>query len=323
MFAKKLHTDGLISDEQLDAIQLHEDRKMLSVHWELRTILYLGILLLTSGIGILVYLNIDTIGHQAVLAIIAAACGSCFYYSFKHRLEYSNEQTKHPSPFYDYVILLGCLLFGTFIAYIQFQYELFGTHYGLATLFPTVLFFVCAYLFDHKGILSLGITGLAAWVGLTVTPLELLQRNDFSDLTIILTSIGLGSAIIAFAWYSEGKNIKRHFGFSYNNFGANILFIATLAALFDQPLKLLSFLLLAGACFYFIKYAIARHSLLFLLLSVVYGYIGLTYAASLLLGEIGILDEIIVLFGTFYLMASCVGVILFFIKYKQILGIKK
>lgn len=321
--SQQLHTDGILNDEQLKAIEQHEASKLMSVHWELRTILYLGILLLTSGIGILIYLNIDTVGHQAVLALIAAACGGCFYFSFRDRMPYSNGETKYTSPFFDYVILLGCLLFGIFVGYFQYQYNLFGNHYGLTTLFPTLVFFTCAYLFDHKGILSLGITGLAAWAGLTVTPMDLLERNDFSDLTIILTSIVLGLIIIAFAWYADKKDIKKHFSFSYNNFGMNILCIATLAALFDQDLKILSFLLLAGACYYFIRYAIAQQSLWFLLLAVIYGYIGLTYSVFSFLGELGRLDEIIFLFGTFYVMASCGGVILFFIKYKQILGIKK
>lgn len=321
--SQQLHTDGIITDEQLSAIEQHEARKFMSVHWELRTILYLGVLLFTSGIGFLIYLNIDTVGHQAVLAMISAACGGCFYYAFRNRLPYSNGESKYASPFFDYVILLGCLLFGIFVGYFQFQYSLFGTHYGLATLFPTLVFFICAYVFDHKGILSLGITGLAAWAGLTVTPLDLLERNDFSDTTIILTSIALGLLIIAFAWYADKKEIKKHFSFSYNNFGINILCIATLAALFDQPYKVLSFLLLAGACWYFIRYAIAQQSLWFLLLAVVYGYIGLSYSAFSLLAEMGSMQEVLNMLFSLYTMASCAGIILFFIFYKKILGIKK
>src|ERR1051326_6663504 len=115
--AKQLYDDNLISEAQFSAINNYENSKPLSVHWELRTILYIGILLFTSGIGILIYLNIDTIGHQAVLAMIAAACAGCFYYGYKHRMPYSNSQVKHSSPLFDYVVLLGCLLFGIFTGY--------------------------------------------------------------------------------------------------------------------------------------------------------------------------------------------------------------
>lgn len=316
-----LNNDGIITNEQNAVINEYERTKPLSVYWELRTILYLGILLLTSGISILVYQNIDTIGHQAILALIAAVCFGCFYYGYKHRLPYSHTQTKHPSPFFDYIVLLACLLFGIFIGYIQFQYDVFGMHYGIAVLLPTAIFFICGYAFDHKGILSLGITGLAAWAGITVTPLDLLEKNNFSDTAIIFTSIALGLSIAIFSKYSDKKNIKEHFGFSYNSFAANILFIATLAALFDQPYKWISFLLLAASCYYYINYAIAQQSFLFLLLSIVYGYIGLTYCIFSVLAELS--NDITVTIGSFYIMASCGGVIGFFINYKKILRIKK
>jgi hypothetical protein len=315
----QLKNDGLLSDEQVAAISEYETTRPVSLHWELRTILYLGILLFTTGIGILIYLNIDTIGHQAILALIALACTACFYFGYKHRLPYTNEATKHASPFFDYIVLLGCLLFGTFIGYIQFQYNLFGHHYGIAVLIPTLLFFFCGYLFDHKGILSLGITGLGAWTGLTVTPMQLLEDNNFSDAPVIYCAIVLGVLLAVGSKYLDQKNIKKHFGFSYNNFAVNILCVATLAALFSQPFKPISFLLLAGVCFYYIRYAIQLQSFLFLLLSVMYGYIGLTYAVFSVLP---ISSDGLLYIGFFYLIASGAGIVYFFMNYKKILRLK-
>ena len=63
----ELHAEGLISDASLEMIRQKQD--LFSVHWEVKTLLYLGVLLLTSGLGLLIYKNIDTIGHQAVLLI--------------------------------------------------------------------------------------------------------------------------------------------------------------------------------------------------------------------------------------------------------------
>jgi hypothetical protein len=313
----QLNIDGIINVEQTIAIDEYESNKPLSIHWELRSILYVGILLFTSGIGILIYKNIDSIGHQAILVAIALACVGCFYYAYKQHLPYSNFETKHTSPFFDYVVLLGCLLFGTFIGYLQYQYSFFGLHYGIALLFPTIFFFYCAYLFDHKGVLSLGVTGLAAWVGITATPMNLIENNDFSDTTIIFTSVLLGLIILVFSRYSDSKNIKIHFGFSYNTFASNLLFIALLAALFAQPYKWISFLGLAAICYYYIKYAIAQQSFMFLLFSVVYGYIAITYCVFSFLGSFH--DNNAFTLGFFYVAASGFGIIAFFINYKKIL----
>lgn len=317
----KLIQDGVLNEQEGAAVDAFEREKPMSVHWELKTILYLGILLLVSGIGILVYLNIDTIGHQAIIAAISLSAGFCFYYGFKHKLPYTTSQVTYESPLFDYVVLLGCLLLGVLIGYLQFQYSIFGLHYGLATMVPTLIYFAAAYVFDHKGILSLGITGFAAWAGISATPMHLLSENNFNDLDIILSAVGVGLILAGFSKFAEVKDIKKHFGFTYNNFAANILFIATLAALFDQEYKVISFIFLAGVCFYYLRYAIAQQSFLFLLLSVLYGYIGLTYAFFSVL--INMANTFSFILGMFFVLASCAGIILFFIYYKRILKLKK
>lgn len=319
--ARQLLDDGLISTSDDEKIRAYESGKLFSVHWELRTILYLGIVLLTTGLGMLIYLNIDTIGHQAVLALIGLLCGGCFWYAFKNKQAYSNEAVKQASPFFDYIALLACLLLGIFIGYLQYQYGLFGRRYGLATLIPAAVFLYCAYLFDHKGLLSLGIVGIAGTIGLSIAPLQLLNGYNLSATHIVFTALAFGATLIAVPKISESRQVKAHFGFTYHNFGINILFASCLTLLFNQPLKALSFLLLIGLCLYFVRYAIARQSFWFLLLAVVYTYTGLTYAVfSLLLEGAG---EAVIVLSMFYLMASCIGVILFFINYKKILGLKK
>lgn len=318
----QLINDGILDQDQAQRINDSERDKPMSVHWELKTILYLGILLFMSGLGILVYLNIDTIGHTAIIAAISLGCAACFYYGFKHRKPYSNSEVKYDSPLFDYVVLLGCLLFGVLIGYMQYQYTVFGTHYGIATLFPALVFLGAAYVFDHKGILSLGITGFAAWAGISVTPMHLLENNDFSSTDIIWTAIVVGGILAGFSKVADLKDVKKHFGFTYNNFAANILFISLLAGLFeDGYMSFVYFLLISVLVFYYIRYAIAEKSFLFLLLSVIYGYIALTYTFFSLLIEIG--NELSFMLGLFYIIASCAAIVLFFIYYKRILGIKK
>ena len=108
---EKLHGEGLLSGESLEKIKAQSSRQLISLHWKLRTILYLGLLLLTSGLGILVYKNIDTISHQAVLLFIALLSAAGFYYCFKHKLPFSTKKVEAPNSFFDYILLLACLCF--------------------------------------------------------------------------------------------------------------------------------------------------------------------------------------------------------------------
>lgn len=319
--SKQLLDDSIINQVKYDELNTYENTKPMSLHWELRTILYLGVLLLTSGIGILIYQNIDTIGHQAILGAILLSTIGCFYYVFKNRLPYSHEALKHSSPFFDYILLLGNLLFGIFIGYLQFQYSVFGLHYGFATILPTIVLLCCAYYFDHKGLLSLGISGLSASLGFTVTPKELLTNNDFYDLNLIITAIALGVLLLAVGYLSEIKNIKKHFSFTFNQFAINILCITLLATLFQYNLKIIYLLSLIAICYYYFKYAVSKQSFLFLLLSIIYSYIGLTYIIFKTMIDVN-MDEAVVFLGFFYFFGSCAGIVLFFLFYKRILKLK-
>ena len=104
-----LHTlakEQCIHPDQVQRIREHENKSPFSLHWELKTILYLGVVLLNTGLGLLIYLNIDTIGHQAVIAIIAALCGVCFWYADKYKAPFTAYRAVSLSHYFDYIVLL-------------------------------------------------------------------------------------------------------------------------------------------------------------------------------------------------------------------------
>ena len=257
------------------------------------------------------------------MAAVGLTSATCLYYIHKHKLPYTNLTVTHASPFFDYIVLLGCLLFAVFIGYFQYQYSPFGNHYGILVFIPTVVSFYLAYRFDHKGVLAIAITGLASTFGLSITPRQLIEGNNFSDLSVVFTALALGIILAASAWYSDKQNIKPHFSFTYNNFALNVLCIAILANLFEQDLKLISLLALAGICVYYVRYALVQRSYLFLLLSVLYGYIGLTFIIFYLLSKTDNMSEGVFMLGMMYVIASAIGVIFLFLNIKKIVKTKQ
>jgi hypothetical protein len=309
---------GIISPEQSSLIEVYETEKPFSVHWELRSILYLGILLFTSGLGVIIYQNIDTIGHQVIIGLIALLTIGCFVYAFRTRHAFSWNEVESTNKLNDYALLLGCTAFLILEGYLQFQYNVFGTKYGLAVFVPTVIFFFCAYIFDHRGVLSLAITGLASWLGLTIAPLSLLSGNDFTDSRLVITAIVLGAALIIIGWMTWRKDLKSHFSFAYFFLGGNLAAIASLIGLFNEGWKFFYFIGVAALSAFFIYYSRQKHALVFLLMGVIYGYIALTYAIFNVLP-----DEALSFIGISYFMLTSVGVIFFLLNVKKILGIKK
>ena len=273
----QLFREGIISPGSHAKIKLADNNKLVSVHWEIKMILYLGVLLLSSGLGILVYKNIDTIGHQVILLLIALVCAGSFVYCTRHKLPFSTRKVQAPHTFFDYVLLLACSMFIIFIAYLQYQYNVFGSRYGLATFFPMVVLFFSAYYFDHFGILALAITTLAAWVGITITPLHILESNDFNSGRVILTGLFLGVFLLLSGWATRNKQFKAHFEFTYNNFGVHIMLISGLAAMFHFVPYLPWFLLTAAAVYFFYLKAFKERSFYFLLIVTLYAYIAASY----------------------------------------------
>ena len=137
----KLHAGGLISDASFEKIRMRAANQLFSLYWELRAILYIGVLLLSGGIGILIYKNINSIGHTAILLFIALVSAGSFAYCFKKSPAFSFQKIWPLNSFLDYILLLGCLTFISFVGYLQFQYQVFGNRFGLALFIPMVVLF--------------------------------------------------------------------------------------------------------------------------------------------------------------------------------------
>lgn len=314
---EKLFQQQLVTETELEKIKA-QSQGPVSVHWDMRSLLYMGIVLLTTGLGIVVYKNIDTIGHDVIIIIIAVACAACFVYCFKNGKGYSNKKIESPNIWFDYVLLLGCLLLLTFIGYIQFQYNVFGNRLGMATFIPMVLLFITAYYFDHLGVLSLAITNLAAWAGISATPMEILAENNFSETQVIYTGLILGAGLTAISLLIKARDIKAHFDFTYKNFGAHILFISCLAAMFNfEVIYLIWFIILAAIAFFIFKNALKENSFYFLVVALLYAYIGLSYVAIKLLFFIDSIGAIYL--GFIYFIASGILLIRLLIRYNKIL----
>ncbi|GHB60998.1 DUF2157 domain-containing protein [Persicitalea jodogahamensis] len=314
----ELEQKGLLESERRVLIEEYEKRKPVSLFVFLRTLLYVSISAFVGGVGVLIYQNIDTIGHSVLIGLIALATAGSFFYVFKNGVGYRPEKVEQSAPYFDVVLLLGCLLFLALEGYLQYQYELFGTRYGLAVMIPAIYFFFLAYRFDHQGVLSLAITALASWVGLTATPSKLLVENDFSDPEVIRNAIIFGVVMLVGSWLLKKQGIKAHFMYTYVLLAGTLYLLACLGGMFNQERWELAFGLLLGVgCWYFYKNALEEKSLLFLLLSTVFAYTGITYLLFNTMFD-GLIDAI----ASLYFLATAAGIVWFFLTYKKILGKK-
>lgn len=304
LFEKKL-----ITDTQFKQVKAYRNLEIFSLNTELKLSLYLSVLFFTTGIGILIYQNIDTIGHIAIISLLLVVTVICYYFSFKNSTGYQKGETSFDNPIFDYLILSAVLLTCIFIGYLQFQYNAFGTHYGLATLVPTVIGLFCAYYFDNKSILSIAITGLAAYIGLSVSPQALLNNDFYTTNTLSYSAIGLGIVIVLWSIYSNQIALKKHFTLVYLTFGLHLISISCVTNLFE-PYWLVFGVILAAALYYFYISSYKVKSVSLFVFTIIYAYIGVNIILFKAIALLNI-DEFLISFFFFVPFYFIISIILF------------
>lgn len=306
--SQALFERGLISSDQVERIAAYRSKHLFSLRNEILAMFFMAVLFFTGGSSILIYKNIDSIGHLAILATILIAAILCFYFSFKLSPGFSGEAIIPANQLHPYLVLSANLLTGVFIAYLHYQYSVFGTRYAMATLVPTLIYFFSAYYFDHKGVLTLAISGLCAVAGFSTNPRALIEI-DFSENTYLsYSALGVGCVLIAWTFYAGQKNLKKHFSVTYHNFALHIMSIVCISNL-TEDYWFLWILPFTAALYYFIKLAYKLKSYNFFIFSLLYAYVAFNI---LLIRFINIIHpgDLIIYLSPFYFIGS----ILFFIN---------
>lgn len=312
---KSLLDKNLITENQYEEITAYRNLNIFSLNAELKLFLYLSVLLFTSGIGILIYNNIDSIGHIAILSLLLIVIVVCFYYCFKNSKGFQKHETTFEHPVVEYLALAGSILTCIFIGYLQFQYQPFGTNYRLATLIPTIVSFFCAYYFDNKSILTIAITGLAAFIGLSVTPQDLLNNDFYSNPDLNNSAMVLGGLLISWTIYSTRTQLKEHFGIIYLTFALHIISIACISDLvsyFNNDVWLIFTLILAASSYYFYQISHELKAISLYVFMIIYAYIGINILLARIFDSINFSD-VWVLF-IMILPVYFIGSIIMFIK---------
>ena len=147
------------------------------------------------------------------------------------------------------------------------------------------VFFFLAYRFDNRFALSLGLSSLAGWFGLTISHWSANQDAAYRGYALLYCLlVGVGGALL------QRRGLKPHFFGTYLNIVANVLFWALLSGVFNRQDYGLWFLAMLIACGASLTWGVARRQFAFVAYAAVYGYVGVS---SLFLR--GVTDESAVL----------------------------
>jgi hypothetical protein len=236
-----------------------------SLSLELNVLLYAGVLAFVAGLGWTVSTWSEQLGDVLVLAVLSTILATCFWYCFSRAPSWSPDETPAPNPIFDYVLYLGKLV------YVEKRFNVLSGRLDFPLLATAVLFFFLAYRFDNRFVLSLGLSSLAGWFGLTISRWSGSQDAGYRQYALLYCLlIGVGGAIL------QRRGLKPHFFGTYLNIVANVLFWALLSGVFNREgygVWLLALLIACGAS---LAWGLVRRQFAFVAYAAVYGYIGVS-----------------------------------------------
>ncbi len=269
---------GAISPEQHARLAGLCRGEPFSVFLELNFLLYAGVLAFVAGLGWTVTTWSQQLGDVVIVAILSLMLAACFWYCFSRGSAWSPAEMPAPNAIFDYVLYLGSLIWCVELAYIENRLHVLSGQWDLYLLATAVLFFFLAYRFDNRFVLSLALSSLAGWFGLTISHRPSHQDASYRQYALVYCLlVGVGGAIL------QRRGLKAHFFGTYLNIAANILFWAVLSGVFERQNYGLWFLALLIACGASLAWGLTRRQFAFVAYAAIYGYVGVS---SLLLRNI-------------------------------------
>jgi hypothetical protein len=183
--------------------------ELLSVHGELRALLYAGVLLLTGGVGLLVKENLDRIGPLTIAVGIGLAAAAALAWVIAKAPPFSWGPVPSPNLAFDYMLLLGVLLAGADLAYIEVTFTPLGAHWAWHLLIMALLTGLAAFRFDSRVVFSLSLSTFAAWRGVSVAFFGATLLNEES--AVRWNAIGCGVLFVVCGWVLARTGRKAHF----------------------------------------------------------------------------------------------------------------
>jgi hypothetical protein len=162
---------------------------------------------------------------------VGAAAVACLAYVVRRAPPFSWSATESPHVAVDYLLLLAMLLIAADLAYVEAQFRWLGPNWGYHLLAVSILYFVAAYRFDSRAVLTLALTSFAAWRGVEVgMRFEGLGSPGLTR----LNAIGCALLYLAAGALSLKLRRKPHFEPVYVTGGLVLLFGAMLTGAWDE-----------------------------------------------------------------------------------------
>jgi hypothetical protein len=174
---------------------------LVSVHADLRLLLYAGVLVTMAGVGVVVAQNLDRLGPVAIGVALGLSAAACLLWAAGRAAPFSWGEAAASHLALDYILLLGVLLTGATLAYVEANFTALGAAWPWHLFLVSLLAGGLAFRFDSRVVFSLALSTFAAWRGVRTSLLDTLLWSRASALRLEMAVcgvlfVGLGAALL-------------------------------------------------------------------------------------------------------------------------------
>ena len=220
-YVEEWRTAGIITADQHMVLSAIARKERFSVFHELTALLYLGVVAFGAGLAWTVREHFANLGDAAILAAVGALFAGSLDYCVTRAQPYSNARVDAPTFAFDYVLYLGCLAFGVGLGYVEYRFHLLQDRWDQYLVASALLYFVLAYRFDNRFVLSLALSTLAAWFGIRLSTWWHLLPAAIREL-----AVAYGALVVAGGAATARLRVKPHFLDAFLHVGINAALIA-------------------------------------------------------------------------------------------------
>lgn len=214
---------GLLPREAAPRLQRVASGRLVSVRAELRALLHAGVLLVASGAGLLVAQNLARLGPVTVAVALGLASAGCFAWVARVGPAFSRGKGPAANIAFDYILLLGVLLAGADLAWIEVRFSPLGASWPWHLLPVALLAAAAAFRWDSGLVFSVALSTFAAWAGLT--PQAVLEGDWWgSPESLRVAAVACGATFVVLGVTLVRSGLKAHFAPVADAFGWLLLF---------------------------------------------------------------------------------------------------
>ena len=208
----KLEGERVLTPQQARLFGRIARGELVSVSTAIHALLYLGVVALTTGAGLLFRQEIANLGPLTIALAVGAAATFCLAWVSRTSPAFTREEVASPHVAFDYVLGLGALLAAGDLAFVETRFSPLGAQWPFHFLLASAFYLALSFRFDSRALFALALTSFAAWRGVASTSVERVLFGFLADTdTVRLNALACGTAFVIAGRELKRARFKAHF----------------------------------------------------------------------------------------------------------------